>query len=492
MKQRFDIAIIGSSFSGSILAWILAKQGRRVLMVDSATHPRFAIGESSTPIADMLLARLGERYGLTELVDLASFGRWQQTHSNLACGMKRGFSYFDHQSGCSGLAESFSGQRSLLVAASPSDQRSDTHWYRPDVDAFFFQQATAAGTHVRQAVAVTGLTQNHDGSISICLGDGATESADFVVDASGRANVAARAFNRPSLVERLQTRTCASFAHFHDVGSFSQRFNHLHSDRRASVPFDADDAAQHHVIDDGWVWMLRMNNSVTSVGVTSSTQGRSGAALAATIARTAEQLDQRFAKYPDLHQVMRDSTVIAPASGITTMSQLQRFYDPVVLENCLLLPATAATIDPLHSTGIAHSLAGVDRIARLLLGQQRAATIHDYRHRVLDETVHLDRLVSAAYRCLHSFSRLTTACMLYFAAAIGSEESIASGNEIRGLWLSDDPQFVAIVNESVEILDSDSSDANANSRIRKLIQPWNTAGLLDDRVANRYAYTATK
>ena len=56
--RRFDVAIIGSGFSGSLLAWVLASQGRRVIVIDAAKHPRFAIGESSTPIADLLLRAL--------------------------------------------------------------------------------------------------------------------------------------------------------------------------------------------------------------------------------------------------------------------------------------------------------------------------------------------------------------------------------------------------------------------------------------------------
>ncbi|MEY4567785.1 MAG: hypothetical protein RLY14_2755, partial [Planctomycetota bacterium] len=51
----FDVTILGSSFSGSLLAWILASQGMRVLLLDRNKHPRFAIGESSTPVADYLV-----------------------------------------------------------------------------------------------------------------------------------------------------------------------------------------------------------------------------------------------------------------------------------------------------------------------------------------------------------------------------------------------------------------------------------------------------
>ena len=94
-----DVAIIGSGFSGSILAWILASRGRSVALIDVATHPRFAIGESSTPIADLMLRRLGVRYGLESLQTMSSYGLWQRFHPEVACGRKRGFSYYVHQAG---------------------------------------------------------------------------------------------------------------------------------------------------------------------------------------------------------------------------------------------------------------------------------------------------------------------------------------------------------------------------------------------------------
>ena len=56
MTRRYDIIVVGSGFSGSLLAWILASQGRSVLLIDRSKHPRFAVGESSTPTADFLLA----------------------------------------------------------------------------------------------------------------------------------------------------------------------------------------------------------------------------------------------------------------------------------------------------------------------------------------------------------------------------------------------------------------------------------------------------
>ena len=53
-----DVLILGSGFGGSLLALILARAGKLVAMVDRSRHPRFAIGESSTPLADRTLAQM--------------------------------------------------------------------------------------------------------------------------------------------------------------------------------------------------------------------------------------------------------------------------------------------------------------------------------------------------------------------------------------------------------------------------------------------------
>jgi FADH2 O2-dependent halogenase len=97
MAQRFDMAIIGSGFAGSLTALILRRLGWSVLLLERDRHPRFAIGESSTPLANLLLEQLGERYDLKEIAALSKWGTWQKTHPELACGLKRGFSFYHHE-----------------------------------------------------------------------------------------------------------------------------------------------------------------------------------------------------------------------------------------------------------------------------------------------------------------------------------------------------------------------------------------------------------
>ena len=59
-----DVAIVGSGFTGSLAALALRRARARVVLIERGRHPRFAIGESSTPLANLLLEELADRYDL--------------------------------------------------------------------------------------------------------------------------------------------------------------------------------------------------------------------------------------------------------------------------------------------------------------------------------------------------------------------------------------------------------------------------------------------
>src|SRR4029079_11711772 len=94
-----------------------------VVLLERGTHPRFAIGESSTPLANLSLERIGTRYGLEDCWALAAHGRWLELCPELRRGLKRGCTCSRQEPD-----ESLDGGARLLVAASPSDAASDTHW----------------------------------------------------------------------------------------------------------------------------------------------------------------------------------------------------------------------------------------------------------------------------------------------------------------------------------------------------------------------------
>ena len=136
-----DVAIVGSGFSGSITAMALLKRGRRVALIERGRHPRFAIGESSTPLANLLLEEIADRYELPELRVFSKWGTWQRARPDVAVGLKRGFTFLFHEFDRPLAADDRT--RQLLVAASPHDAIADTHWYRPEFDQALARAAEA-------------------------------------------------------------------------------------------------------------------------------------------------------------------------------------------------------------------------------------------------------------------------------------------------------------------------------------------------------------
>ena len=92
----FDLAVVGSAFAGSLVAMIARRLGQSVVLIERGRHPRFAIGESSTPLANLLLEELATRYDLPRLLPLTKWGAWQLAYPELGCGLKRGFTFYHH------------------------------------------------------------------------------------------------------------------------------------------------------------------------------------------------------------------------------------------------------------------------------------------------------------------------------------------------------------------------------------------------------------
>src|SRR5580698_1484708 len=184
MTMRYDIAIVGSGFGGSLLAMIAHRLGRSVVLIERGSHPRVVIGESSTPLSNLLLQELATRYKLPALLPLTKWGTWQQHCPEISCGLKRGFSFFHHELD---YQERIRLDRQMLVAASPHDEIADTHWYRADFDYHLVREAQRLGVVYRDEVCLQKFSETeeyvelagerHQKEISF--------RARFVVDATG-------------------------------------------------------------------------------------------------------------------------------------------------------------------------------------------------------------------------------------------------------------------------------------------------------------------
>jgi FADH2 O2-dependent halogenase len=96
----FDLAIVGSGFAGSLLSMIATRLGRRVRSSSEAEHPRFAIGESAVAAG----RRPHRGYSRTAMTcprvrPFASYGEWRRRYPDIVCGLKRGFTYYQHADG---------------------------------------------------------------------------------------------------------------------------------------------------------------------------------------------------------------------------------------------------------------------------------------------------------------------------------------------------------------------------------------------------------
>jgi FADH2 O2-dependent halogenase len=489
--MKYDVAIVGGGFSGSLLAAILARAGRGVVLIDPAAGPRFAIGESSTPMADLLIERIAERWQLPELAPLARYGRWKAELPDLVCGCKRGFSYFRHRAGTP-FRDDAEHSQSLLVTASRSRPLADTHWLRSDVDHWLRQLAIGCGTEHRVGRVKRLALQPTATQLDVEDGAGSVSSLRAaMVLICGPVEPPAGSAGWGDETHRLRTHSYARYGHYAGVGSWDAL---LAADRqpRGDFPFDADDAAQHHWLDAGWLWMLRFDNGVTSVGRVTSTP------LATVGEARAPGSGLGLECYPSLRRLFERATFVAPAGGPVRSGRLQKLVRSMVGDRWAMIPTAAATIDPLHSSGIAHALSGVWRLAEILLepaAESRRRRLEAYAATVQREALQMDRLVAGCYAAGSEFALFKAHAMCYFVAAIASEETLAATGSCPPLWLAHDASFDEVVEQSYRRIASlDKSDRAAVAAhlcwTRQALEPWNRAGLMDPAVRNMYRYTA--
>ena len=351
-----DVAIVGSGFAGSLTALALLKRGRRVVLVERGRHPRFAIGESSTPLANLLLEELADRYDLPRVRAFSKWGTWQRARPEVACGLKRGFTFFFHEPG-SAFADDADAERQLLVAASPHDEIADTHWYRPGLRS----RARAGGAARRRHLSGRDPARGHPpgGRTARSLegerhGRPVRITAAFVIDASGPRGFLHRALRaaarrRVDGCRRRRGSTRTSKASSAGIACV----------RAAEAPpYPIDDAALHHVFPGGWIWMLRFNNGITSAGaaLTDRLAAAIGAAegapawdrlleIAAVGGRSVPRRHARAAVHPLAARGVPQRTCGGPGWA--------------------LLPSAAGVIDPLLSTGFPLTLLGILRLVDL-------------------------------------------------------------------------------------------------------------------------------
>jgi FADH2 O2-dependent halogenase len=483
-----DLAIVGSGFSGSLLAMIGRRLGLRVALLERGTHPRFAIGESASPLAGVVLEQLAQRYDLPRLAPLAAYGTWRRRYPHLACGLKRGFTYFKHADHRPFVRRPDRANE-LLVAASPCDELSDTHWLRADVDQFLMQEAAALGADYLDQVQLDAIEWRADDAVvsGTRRGTRVRISARFVVDASGPRGFLSRVLGIDAQPFERYPRTQALYSHFTDVARCEDMPEYATRDR---PPYPIDAAALHHVFDGGWMWVLRFDNGVTSAGVAVT----DAVAAEVRLADGDAAWHRLLARYPTIAAQFANAR---PIREFTWMPQLAWRASCASGERWALLPSAAAFVDPLFSTGIPLTLLGIERLAQKLGsgvisgGHSAPRDPIDYSAVTLREADHVAQFISGCYAALPRFDEFAAWSMFYFAAASFSELSrrLHGDTWSRGFLLAGDD---AIRSAMADLRPSgfrgveDTRAAGYAARIASAIDPVNVAGLADDAKRNWY------
>lgn len=504
LARNPSLVILGAGFAGSLCALGAHRLGHSVLVLDKARHPRFAIGESSTPVANRVLHDLAVRYDLPRLLPLTKYGPWQRTYPTIVSGLKRGFSYFAQQPGLPFRPDPAHGNE-LLVAASAHDETSDTQWLRASVDAFLAAEVRAAGIELWEGVQLAPLEHRGPGDWRLSGRRGALTdlpaaeepfeiTTPLLIDGTGEASVVARTLGIEERRDQLRTRSRSLFSHFTGVGSWRSWLAD-HGGDVACHPFPCDDAAQHMLLDGAWMWVLRFNNGVTSAGLAIDEHRHP---LPDGI-RPEEEWADWLRTYPSVGEMLADTQVVTPPGRLVRTGRIQRRWARAVGVDWVALPHTAGFIDPLHSTGIAHSLCGVERLLHLLGqtggGAALAAALPSYEATVFREIDLIDLLVAGCYRTLGRFRLFATWSMLYFAAATTYERRRATEGYApqREFLNADDATFRGLVERLYDELGSvepgEDAERRFEERVARALEPYNHVGLFDPAAQNLYRYT---
>ena len=495
--SHVDVAVVGSGFAGSILARVLARLGLSVALIERGRHPRFALGESSTPLAALALERLARRYDLPDLHALAAWGRWTRTFPHLLRGLKRGFTFYPHRPG-----EPWAGgpESRLLVAASPSDAISDTHWLRADVDRHLAERAAAEGVDYRDEAELETIELGADGArLAGRRGEHPfTLAARVVIDASGPRGFLATRLPVPTALDRMATDSGLVFSHFEGAKLFAEVAAEA-GRSLSSGPYPDDWAALHHVLDAGWMYVLRFDDGLTSAGFL--LRGDAGLGTSWLAAEPPEAAWRRLLdRYPTVAAQFRDARPVRP---IGAQPRIQHRLAHAAGPGWALLPHAYAFVDPLFSTGIAWSLLGIERLARLFEAGLPGPEDLDRYARLLDaEADRIDRLVRGAYLAMPDFGLFTDWAMLYFATvSFGETRQRLIPNDHADPWTgflgTGDPVLDPLFAEAGRRLEAIALQPGGGPRpeaarrafsewVRAAIEPRNVAGLADPAKGNLY------
>jgi FADH2 O2-dependent halogenase len=325
--------------------------------------------------------------------------------------------------------------------------------------------------------------------------------ASFLIDATGSNNAVLRFLNVADHTHLLKTNSRSIFAHFASAATCERLLLEQAIDIER-FPYHCDDAAVHQVLPDGWMWQLRFDDDSLSAGFMID-EREPTRRVEQSFATPVEEWNWRIARTPFLTRQFDQAHRIRPEAGLQHTRRIQRLAGQGAGANWAAITNTVGFIDPLHSTGIAHTLFSVSRLADILTtthpGSARELRLHEYSSSLINEIHCVDELVEGCYEAIPSFRLWCLWGMLYFAASTSMEQRPEIGFENVSFLRASDSRFRSMLREArkqlsiarrTTITNRPTAEAEFSLWLKSAIEPWNLVGLFDDSCDNLYAKTA--
>ncbi|MBY0402110.1 tryptophan 7-halogenase [Myxococcota bacterium] len=243
-RADWDVIVAGAGPGGSSIAAILAMAGKRVLVVERETFPRFHIGESLLPASGLIQSVLGIE------PDPADFF------------FKRGAQFIDESSG---RIQTFDFSEAL-----PGPQRFAWHVERARFDKLLRDRAEQVGAVLRHRFEVEDVETDAagvrvrirpvgEGTGGETGGERIVEHGRYFIDATGQDRFLARKHGTGRALERFGR--AAVFTHFAGLSPAAQAEIAPYNDIRVVI------------VPDGWLWGIPLTGNRLSVGIVKRTPG---------------------------------------------------------------------------------------------------------------------------------------------------------------------------------------------------------------------------
>lgn len=356
--DHYDVAILGAGMAGGMLGAVLARNGVKVALIDAGTHPRFAVGESTIPYTSTMTRIIAERYQVPEILPLASF---RGIHENVTpmCGRKQNFGFIYHKEGLPHDPE----QINQLVV--PEWQRTETHLYRQDIDAYLFRVAVEYGAEPFTGTMIKDIDIDPAEGAVLRSDRGQEIRAKYIVDASGYRSPVATAFGLREQPTRARAHSRTMFTHMTGVTPFDD----APAASEHTQPSPWHHGTLHHVFNGGWLWVIPFDNhdgsrnSLCSVGLTLDERIYPRPEIGPQ-----REFDRFLRRFPEIASQFTKAKAIRP--WVST-DRLQYSSTSSVGDRYCLTAHAAGFVDALFSRGLTNTLEVVNSLAWRLVEASR-------------------------------------------------------------------------------------------------------------------------